>query len=245
MGKKRGATEVDLEILSQTFEEWFAAHEKYRNLAGIRKHLNIKYGKGNWGDDEYAQYMMELYDERRENAEAIVREETTPGAPSLFAPDVSAEDRLAQYLEFYEDPAPNDLILLQQMVRIELQLGDMQTQLETSVQDGTRTAAKGWSDMIKTYTAEHRNIQAALGIDRTGRDRSKSQTDLAIYVQDVVQKTSSFLKEHAIKIRCPHCLEAQSSTEIDMGFILFHFRQDVPWSFEFQCPLCEQTVRLP
>ena len=227
------------EAVTLSFEEWFEIYgPKYKNLAGIRKHLSTMYGKGNWGDDEYVRYLMELYEYDRNE---LVKEPPK----EVPIPTGSADERFAAYMEYYEDPAPNDVLLLRQMARIESQLDTIQDNWEMAVQDGNRTAAKGWSDMVKSLTAEHRNIQKTLGISRSDRDKTRTREDLADYIQDIVRKTASFVDEHAIQIRCPHCVLSPAQTEIDMGLILFHFRQDVEWHFEFQCPLCQESVRLP
>jgi len=227
------------EAATHTFEEWFDIYgPKYKNLAGIRRHLSTMWGKGKWGDDEYVRYLMELYEHDREAL-------TKKPPKEVPIPTGSADERFAAYVEYYEDPAPNDILLLRQMARIESQLDTIQDSWEVAVADGNRTGAKGWSDMVKSLTAEHRNIQKTLGISRSDRDKTRSREDLAEYITDIIGKTAKFVDEHAIQIRCPHCALSPAQTEIDMGLILFHFRQDVPWSFEFQCPLCQETVKLP
>ena len=246
MAKGRRTDYDEYMILELDFEDWYNLHkERYRNLAGIRRHLNNRFGKGNWGDDEFVQYMHEIYETRRAKIAAKRRQEEEKNEPLVPIDSASIEERLAAYLGHFESPAPNDLVLLRQMAAIEIQLDHVQQRWATAVADGDRTAAKTWAEMLKSMTTEHRNIQQSLGIDRGGRDKTRSQSDLVSYVQDIIRKTADFVDEHAIKIRCPHCMAAQSKTEIDMGFILFHFRQDVPWHFEFQCPLCEETIRLP
>jgi hypothetical protein len=232
---------LDLTVLDKSYEDWLEEHiGAYWRDHNIQGYLNKKFGKGNWGHDELAQYMLELYEQDRDQAMLHVKE-----TPEVVMVQGSAEERFQHYLEFYEDPAPNDILLLQQMARIEAQLDAIQDKWDQAIQEGDRTASKGWSDIVKNLTGEHRNIQVTLGISRTARDKTKSRADLATYVQDIIRKTSDFVDEHAVPIRCPHCYESPANVEIDMGFILFHFRQDVPWHFEFQCPMCQQTVRLP
>lgn len=227
------------ESVTHSFEEWYEIYgPKYKNLAGIRRHLSVMHGKGEWGEDEYVRYMMEIYEHDRD---ALVKEPPK----ELPIPTGSAEDRFQAYMEYYEDPAPNDILLLRQMARIEAQLDAIQDKWDAAVSEGSRVASKGWSDMVKSLTAEHRNIQSTLGISRSARDKTRSRDDLADYVQDIIRKTSDFVDEQTIEIRCPHCALSPAQTEINLGFVLFHFRQEVPWHFEFQCPLCQETVRLP
>jgi hypothetical protein len=230
---------VTPEAATHTFEEWFEIYgPTYKNLAGIRRHLSNIHGREDWTEDQYVQYMMEIYEHDRDK---LVRKPPK----ELPIPTGPAEDRFQAYMQYYEDPAPNDILLLRQMARIEVQLNAIQNQWETAVSEGSRVASKGWSDMVRSLTDTHRNIQSTLGISRSARDRTKSREDLVDYIQDIIGKTADFLDDHAVKIRCPHCVVSPAETEIDMGFILFHFRQDTPWHFEFQCPLCGETVRFP
>lgn len=232
-------TVITPEAATHTFEKWYEIYApKYRRASGIRQHLSTMYGKGQWGEDEFVRYMMELYEYDRD---ALVKEPPK----EMPIPTGPAQDRFQAYMEYYEDPAPNDVLLLRQMARIEAQLDTIQDRWEEAIAEGNRTASAAWAKMVKDLTSEHRNIQATLGISRSARDKTKSREDLADYVQDIIRKTASFMDEHAIQIQCPHCALSPAQTEIDMGFILFHFRQDVPWHFEFQCPLCQESVRLP
>jgi len=109
------------------------------------------------------------------------------------------------------------------MARMEAQLDAIQDEWEKAIAAGERTASKGWSDIVKSLTSEHRNIQTTLGISRSARDKTRTREDLADYVQEVIRKSSAFVDEHAVQIRCP----------------------DTPWRFEFQCPLCQEDVKLP
>lgn len=244
-GKKRRAT--DENVLELTFEEWFDIHgERYRNLAGIRHHLNNEHGKGNWGDDEFVQYMLELYNEGRERAELALAGETEKKTPVL-PPDATVEARIKAYLDFYENAAPNDMVMIENMAAMEVSLHDMRGQLraEMSTEKPARTAVKGWTDMIRNLTREHRQIQETLGISRAGRDKEDRGADQVEYVRNVMRKSAAFVKEHAIQIRCSNCLAETGAIEINMGFILFHFRDDVPWKFECGCPRCGAQITLP
>lgn len=230
---------VTPEAATHTFEEWFEIYgPTYKNLAGVRRHLSNVHGREDWTEDQYVQYMMEIYEHDRDK---LFREPPK----ELEIPSGSVEDRFNAYLKYYEDPAPNDVLLLRQMARIEVQLEPIQDQWETAVAEGNRTASKGWSDMVKSLTDAHRNIQQTLGISRSSRDKTRTREDLVEYIQDIIGKTAEFVDDHAVQIRCPKCVLSPAETEIDMGFILFHFRQDVEWSFQFECPLCQEPVTLP
>lgn len=226
-----------------SFEEWFEENKHLRNIAGVRRSISNQYGRG-WGDDEFVAWMHDKYD--REQEAIQIAEKLASRPPYMDAPPgTGVEERLEHYLQYYEEPAPNDLILLRQMARIEVALDDIAEKQMQALEDGNRAGAKGYSDMFKSLTGEHRSIQKELGIDRVRREHGKAKADLATYVQEIIQRTSEFMEEHTIPIRCPHCKNAPGKTEIDMGFILFHFRQDTSWGFECKCPLCGEAFRLP
>jgi hypothetical protein len=238
----------DLEILDQSFEDWLEINSGYRNLAGPRRHLNDRFGKGNWGDDEFVQYMRELYETDRLKAEAIQRREGKERAElPVLPPEATEEERIQAYLDYYEDPAPNDLVMIQAMATLEAAIISARQQWRTILEgeDPSRTAAKTWADIIRGLTREHRLIQDTLGIKRADRDKEDKDADQREYVTSTIQKAAAFVKEHAIPIRCSHCADEDAQVEINMGMILFHFRQDVPWRFECQCPRCEKPVQVP
>ena len=237
----------DIDILDQSFEEWYESKaERYRNLAGIRRHLNDHHGKGNWGDDEFDQYMRQLYDEAREDAEVLQRSELRKALPAV-KPDATVEERIQAYMDYFEDVSPNDLVMIQTMVNLEMAIESANQQwVDVLTGDSiNRTAAKGWSDIIRGLSREHRQIQETLGIERAGRDERDKASDQVEYVRDVIRRSAAFVKEHAIQIRCHHCMAEDAEVEIDLGFILFHFRQDAPWEFRFQCPRCGEAVQIP
>jgi len=162
-------------------------------------------------------------------------------------PEATEEERIQAYLEYYENPAPNDLVMIEAMATYEMAIRSARQQWRTVMEgaDPARTAAKTWADIIRGLTREHRLIQDTLGIKRADRDKEDKDADQREYVTSIIQKASAFVREHAIPIRCPHCADEDAQVDINMGMILFHFRQDVPWRFECQCPRCGETVQIP
>jgi len=232
-GAKELAQELD-------FEEWYERlSPRWRTLVGVRSHMDQKYGQDNWGDDEFTQYMLGRYQFYREQEKRLAE----PQVP--LPSDDEIERRVQEYLRVYEEPAaPNDMVMLRQMATMEVQMESVQTRLNTAIQDGDQARTRTWSGIMKSMVKDHRDIQSLLGIDRTSRDKSKSRDEMVEYIQDIIRKAGEFVDEHAIPIRCPTCMESQAQTELDMGHILFHFRQDVPWKFEFQCPMCGEVLTI-
>lgn len=231
-------------VSDQTFEEWYDKHEaRYRNLAGVRHHLNNHYGRGEWGDDEFYQYMRELYDERRADEEVAATDEETKPFPVLESA-ASVEERIAAYVEYFEDVSPNDLVMIRTMANLEMAIerANQQWVEALSGEDTSRRVAKDWSDILRNLSREHRQIQDTLGIGRAKREKEDKSADQVEYVRSVMRRAASFVNEHTIPIRCPYCMDEEAQVEINMGFILFHFRDDVPWQFGFECPRCGQSV---
>ena len=245
--RKDRRRDPDLEILDQSFEDWLELHNNYRNLAGVRRHLNDRFGKGNWDDTEFVQYMRELYGDARQKAEGIQRREREQVSLPILPQDATEEDRIQAYLEYYENPAPNDLVMIEAMATLEVAIHNARHQWRAVMASAepSRTAAKSWSDIIRGLTREHRLIQETLGIERADRDKEDKDADQREYVTSVIQKSAAFVREHAVPIRCPHCTKEEAQVELNLGMILFHFRQDVPWRFECQCPRCGETVQIP
>lgn len=239
-------THVDVGDL--TFEEWYELRQsRYRNLAGVRRHLNDHYGKGEWGDDEFAQYMHELYGRAKEQSEAADRAERPPKEFPMPEDGAGLDERIQAYIDYFENPSPNDLVMIRTMVSIEIAIENANRQYVAALaaDSVSRTAAKSWSDIIRHLSREHRLIQDTLGIGRSTREKEDKDTDQVEYIRSVMRRVSSFVGEHSIPIRCPSCAAEEAQVDINMGLILFHFRQDVPWRFECQCPRCGEKVQIP
>jgi predicted RNA-binding Zn-ribbon protein involved in translation (DUF1610 family) len=232
--------------MDQTFEEWYDKHEaRYRNLAGVRHHLNNHYGKGEWGEDEFYQYMRELYDERKEKEAKELAESELKEFP-IVAEGATVEERVGAYVEYFEGPSPNDLVMIRTMANLEIAIDHANQQYVTALSsdEANRRVAKDWSDILRNLSREHRQIQDTLGIGRAKREKEDRGADQVEYVRSVIRRAASFVKEHSIPIRCPHCGDEEAQVEINMGFILFHFRDDVFWQFKYQCPRCGEEVEI-
>lgn len=229
--------------MPESFEEWYEKRQaRYRNLAGVRRHLNDHHGKGEWGDDEFYQYMRELYDAEAEEARmADAAHKEIPVAPE----GATEEERVQAYLDYFENPSPNDMVMIRTMVAIEMAIESANRQyIHALTGDVSRTAATGWSTIIRNMSREHRLIQDTLGISRAHREREDKSADQVEYVRTTMRRAAEFVAENSIPIRCPYCTEEEAAVEINMGFILFHFRNDVPWQFGFECPRCGQSVSI-
>ena len=148
-----------------------------------------------------------------------------------------AEERYAAYIEQFEPDTLNDEQTLRELVSIEIQLELARVKLTALLVDpkASHTKAKALSDIKSRLLADYKRCQDELGISRAKR---ASQKDVREELPRVIRAASDFLHEHAIQIRCPHCLDEPAEVNINQGFILFHFRQDVKWKWEQDCPRC-------
>ncbi len=149
----------------------------------------------------------------------------------------NTEKRYKEYLEQFEPETLNDEQTLRELVSIEMQLELARKKLTEILVDpkGSHVKAKALSDIKSRLLADHKRCADELGISRSKR---QSQKDVREELPRVIKSASEFLKEHAIQIRCPHCLDEPAEVNINQGFILFHFRQDVKWKWEQDCPRC-------
>lgn len=154
-----------------------------------------------------------------------------------------AEERYAEYLKQFEPETLNDEQTLRELVSIEMQL-ELARSLLTKVLSDPKVAhvrAKALSDIKSKLLADYKRMQDELGISRAKR---ASQKDVREELPRVIKAASAFLMEHAIQIRCPHCLSEDAEVNINQGFILFHFRQDVKWEWKQDCPRCHMTFTI-
>ena len=101
------------------------------------------------------------------------------------------------------------------------------------------TTAKTVKDLNDTRTAlsrEHRLLQQALGIGRAARGE---QINIEEQIRKWREAARARVEKESTPIRCANCV-----SDFNLGFILFHFRDDVPWSFSFQCPKCQTLNHL-
>jgi len=148
-----------------------------------------------------------------------------------------ADKRYAAYLEHFEPDTLNDEQTLRELVSIEIQLELARTKLTDLLSDpkASHVKAKALSDIKSRLLTDYKKVQDELGISQSKRT---GQKDVREELPRVIKAASEFLHEHAIQIRCPHCLDEPAEVNINQGFILFHFRQDVKWKWEQDCPRC-------
>jgi len=137
--------------------------------------------------------------------------------------------RLGEYLKTLPKISPNDYSMLESLVTLEVQMEELRKKMK-SVKDALEI--RKLSESYTNYSKEFRQVQDALGI---GRNQRSTEIDMQGEVDALVLESKELVEASGAEIACSHC-----TSEIQMGFVLFHFRDDVPWYFHFDCPKCGQ-----
>lgn len=197
---------------------------QYRALKTTQAYLDKTYGAGNWGDEEVAAYIRQKQAEkagRRTLEAAAERIGVTP--PDALPQDFDA--RLRQYILSYEGITPNDLTSFRTLVTLDMQIEKLQRQLVETDDVLVQTKI---GDSVATLSREHRQLQDSMGIARAKR---KAETNAQDEVNRLRDGARAFVEKLGVEIKCQHC-----RSDFQMGWLLFHFRDDTPWRFSFTCP---------
>lgn len=225
--------------------------ERFANMAPMQRLLNDRYGQGQWSKIATD---PEGVEDRREKVLALMLERE--GNPVVQAAslerkvvDKSRERtrilaaKAATYRLAFPNVTPNDDVLIYQLAEIEVQLDELTEDQQRAVlsEEGdpiTDKAARG--KLRLSLVAEHRKIQGELGISRAQRS---DDIDAAQIIAEFGKASQKLLAERGTLIRCPACFKAHA---INQGYILFHFRTHVPWTWTSQCPNpdCGHTITI-
>ena len=195
--------------------------ERHKRLKPIREAMDKSYGAGNWGDDEIVADMLDR--QSRKAYEPVERKKTHTS---------QITDKVKIYEKHFENITPNDRRMILQLVEIETQLE--QIALKRASEKLSAQEMKILGELEIKFSTEYRQIQLALGIDRASRE---TQIDASVELKRFVSGAKELLDQQSVPIRCPYC----TGSNINQGFILFHFRQDVAWKWVQECPKCHQT----
>jgi len=222
--------EMDGQEEYQGFKVWQLRRDG--RLKPIRDRLDKMYGVGDWGFDELAADAVRRSTKVREQQRDVKRAEKQEKKEEGKAFD----ERVKQYLTHFQNATPNDMMLLRQMVDIELQLDNI-SEMRRDLKDVMEIKRLG--ELQVKLSAEHRQIQTLLGVDRNSRE---TQVDAAVEVKRLVDGAKKLLEERSTPIRCPYC---NNQRKLNLGFIVYHFR-DTGWQFTFTCPNpeCAKEVML-
>ena len=140
------------------------------------------------------------------------------------------EQRLKVYLEAYTNLTPNDELSLRRMAVFEVQMKHIEDELLSP--DLSPEARASLLNSLKTLSAEHRQVEHLLGIDKRTRDEDQGGSDMVDRIGDIMDEAADYYKRKIVEVI--HC-------GIKAGHILMHFED---WEFTYTCPRCKKRVIL-
>ena len=150
---------------------------------------------------------------------------------------------LEEYLAYYENPAPNDITTIEQLVSFQRQLAVVERLIEETLSaDSVDTRRyKDLVDIQKQLSLETRQLQDTLGISRKQRERMRTEQRLSDHLQKNIRQARELIEEYGIKIICPSC-EARG-VRILQGFVVNHF-PEMGIEVRTRCPACQQEFTI-
>lgn len=153
-------------------------------------------------------------------------------------------DRLRAYTEYYQDPAPNDLLTIQQLISMQTQLELIDKQIAIVI-DSEEINVSRWRDLTriqKELSTETRMLQDTLGISRKAREARKQEEELSDRLSAHIDQARQLIDERGVKLICPHC-EGMDGKRINQGFAIHHF-PEMGLQIVTRCPACQRTYEI-
>jgi len=249
---KFGATIEDTIVPDNVVRMW-------SKLKGVKSALNNLYGEDKWGDAEVRRYVARRQWERKlawDAAQAVGLGDTvTPaGAGTTPAPkDVDdptkgqeIEGAVQRVMDGFPDLTEANRPMVRQREYYNRVLEQLAVKLHAGLAgDGTASNVRQIQQMMTDIQREVRQIESTLGLD-AGSLRSGGIDELRAEIVTVMDRSKALLDKHAIRIVCPACLASQQERHINLGWILYHFRQDGPFHWFCVCPHpeCGQAIHI-
>lgn len=160
-------------------------------------------------------------------------------APVAPVDESRVQERMAEYLKSYDATTPNDRLMLLTLCRFEVALDSMnQKYLMMTTGSGKPSEIKAMTDAIGKLSAEARNIQVMLGIDKPSRG---TEEDSGKKLMDYAHQAKLQLHRQGFPIICESCARSEDKRIFQFGFTVWHFAENPQvgeWSFSFVCPVC-------
>jgi Zn finger protein HypA/HybF involved in hydrogenase expression len=138
----------------------------------------------------------------------------------------TSKQRLAEYLKIPQ-LAVNDVVQIQNMVAMEDQMETIRKEMGKATDP---TAVRKLSESFSLVSKEYRLVQEAMGLSRNQRS---TEIDMQKEVDTLVADSTALVEQAGVKINCQYCV-----SNFEMGWIIFHFRDETGWTFTFACPYC-------
>ena len=213
---------------------------KSSNLFPVKAALNKQYGFDEWGPEQVAKYLQAGRLAKASQGKSHQRGKKIDVERIAPLENADFKSRLEALMSPFDKDTitPNDYISFRNLAEIQMQMDALTEQLRSGEYRSDVSKLKTLNETYAKLSGEARQLQSALGIDRSSRE---TQVDTGAAIRHMVQGAQETLRANAVMIVCPAC--KARDVLINQGYILFHFRQDVPWKWESVCPKCGGPVR--
>lgn len=217
----------------------------WEKLLPVRRKLDSMYGEGQWGTEDLRRYVAQREWEKKlaweaANTQALSVPDVAPSVPSA---DVDAA--VQRIMDSFPDLTEVNRPMVRQRELYYHTLGQLAIKIQEKMAEGSMGDVRQMQQIMTDLQREVRQIDAALGLD-AGSLRSGGVDEIRKEIMTVMDRARALLQKHAVRISCPACLASKQQRNINLGYILFHFRQDVPFHFFTVCPHpdCGQGIHI-
>lgn len=228
-------------------------------LAGVKRALDKMYGEGVWGIEEARRYVIQREWEKKIACDAAQRAgvgdtmalvpvasaDEEPADLSVPIDDAEIEAAAQHILDTFPDLVETNRPMLRQREYYNRILPYLAAGILAALKSGDDTQLRQKQQIMTDLQREVRQIETTLGLD-AGSLRSGGVDEVRGEVLIVMDRALAMLNKHAIRIACPACRAGKQERHINLGFLLYHFRQDAPWHLFVICPHpdCQQGIHI-
>ena len=225
-----------------------------RNLLPIRRKLDRMYGESEWGENELRAYIARSEWDKKVARDKWNATKDAPGAPeapeaktgapatlSNFDLDTEAE----RFMQDYPDLGEINRPMVRQLILYNRLLVNLAEQMESEIIGKDPTAARRTQQMMTAIQSEVRQIHKVLGLD-AGSLRSGGAEERRQEILQTMDRAKALLNKSAVRITCPACLASSQERVINLGYVLYHFKEEMPFHWWTLCPHpdCGQGIHI-
>lgn len=224
----------------------------WENLQPVRRAMDRIHDGEEWGFEDLRRYVARREWEKKLAWEAhttalvakTVQAPTVPGSTSA-APLETVEAAVQRVMNNFPDLTEVNRPMVRQRELYYRALRPLAAQVAEDIASNNMKDVRSKQQIMTDMQREVRQIESALGLD-AGSLRSGGVDEIRREIYTVMDRAKALLDKHAVRITCPACRASKAERHINMGYILFHFRQDVPFHFFTICPHpeCNQGIHI-
>ena len=210
-------------------------------LLPVSRKMDRMYGAGRWGDTELRQYICQQEWKKRQKYQQYLVEQQQTGPTPVAG--VTADERVASLMQQFPELTATHLPMVQQLVAFERGLARLTVQFDEAVDHKDMAKVRKLQQAMTDLQREIRQMTQQLRID-VGSLRGEGTAEIRQEVMALMDRAQALLQKHAVRLACPACQE--KGIVINLGFLLFHFRDNVNWHFWCVCPhtKCGQGIHV-